>query len=474
MEFPDIASQDIGKAEDDGARAIQQAKVRDLPLEKDLFESEQSLVFVTQSDVQKGIDQIHKVFEENIAESQFEIDDFTQQLHAEKTKSQWIFLRVRRSTIDVIIARATAACMLEDYKVMESHLLKAVEMATVLSQTSLYASLLKRCQYLKGVALYYQQRFQEADEAFANAGDCPAAPGISQRDAMEWTHVVKEALQASRPSSPSGPLENVAHPASPSTPRMREPPPSPFRSRELANILEEIEARESSKRPVNRPRKDAYDKARQSSGKSPLIPHNNPSMYMPNRLRRKVSFAEPISPMASMRRSASIRSALSASNPSVFAKSRYGRSRVLSNASMNEDEINAAFGGGGPYESPVANTPTSWRRRRISWGSAAIREEITVNDELAEKQWMAWELMKAQEEGMFKMDEGQFKTMMRRKYEEEMKADGEKDYERLKESARERDTVKFWMDKGRTPEDARKAQEKDKMRRGKQFKRGSS
>ena len=437
-------------------RVVQQAKVHDHSLEKDDSESEPSLETVTPVDLQKQIDHLQRVFEENRDESQFEIDDFTQQLHSGRTESQWIFHRIRRSIVDVIITRATVACMLEDYKVMESHVLKAVETAIVLSQTSLYASLLKRCQYLKGVALFYQQRFEEADEAFANAGDCPAAPGISLRDAKEWRRVIKAALQTSRPSSSAGPRENFAYPEAPYTPGTHMEPPSPFQPRKLTNILEEVAAREPNNNSANRAEESAFEQARQTLGKTPLIPQSNSSIYTPDRFRRKVSFAEPADPRPSLRNSIAVKIAF-----------RANRARTMSNASMQEENILAAFGGGGGYQSPGATPLTPFQNRRMSWGSSVYeREEFTAGDEMSKKQWAAWDRMKRQEDQLFKSDEIRFKRESRRRYEEKLKKEkGVERYERLRDSFRERVMEKSMIEGGHKLEHVRKAQEKNRRRK---------
>ena len=417
---------------------------------------EPSLETVTPVDVQKQIHHLQRVFEENRDESQFEIDDFTQQLHSGRTESQWIFHRIRRSIVDVIITRATVACMLEDYKVMESHIVKAVETAIVLSQTSLYASLLKRCQYLKGVALFYQQRFEEADEAFANAGDCPAAPGISLRNAKEWRRVIEEALQASRPSSSAGPRENFAYPESPYTPGTQMEPPSPFQPRKLTGILEEVAARELSNNAANRTGESALEQARQTRGIPPLIPQSNSSIYNPDRLRRKVSFAEPADPRPSLRNSIAFKIAFKAN-----------RSRAMSNASMQEENILSAFGGGGGgYQSPAA-TPLTPFQRRMSFGSSLYeREEFTAGDEMSKKQWAAWERMKRQEDQLFKNDEMRFKRESRRRYEEKLKREkGVERYERLRDSHRERVMERSMIERGGKVEHVRKAKERDRRRR---------
>ena len=343
---------------------------------------------------------------------------------------------------------------------MESHVLNAVEMASVLSQTSLYASLLKRCQYLRGIALYYQQRFQDANDAFEKADNCPAAPGISLRTAKEWKHVIKDALQASRTNSFSEQRENVTHSEAPSTQETQTAPPSPFQSMKLSNITEEVEAGESNKSPANGTGDSPLEQALPSPGNSPLIPINNPWMIMPDQSQRRVSFNEPTSARLGLRRSASIRSA--------FAYA--GRSRAMSDASMKEDDINAAFGGGGEYQS-LTNTPTSAWNPRASWGSAYEREEIALGDESCKQQWVAWESMKRDEDKLFKRDEIGFKFMMERKYEERRKEAGGEQDERSRDRARE----KFWSDRGATmSEDARKVEERKKRRRGKQFKRGPS
>ena len=383
-------------------------------------------------------------------------------LHAGKTQSQWIFYRVRKSTVDVIIARATATCMLEDYRAMESHVLKAIQRAGSLSQTSLYASLINRCQYLMGVALYYQQRLQDANDAFQKAGDCPAAPGISLRDANEWRRVIREALQASRTNSFSGQREDLAHLESPSTPGTQTAPLSPFHSRKLSNILEEVEAGGSNNHSADSTREHPFEQALPSPGNSPLTPLTDPRMFMPDRFQRRASLKESTTAKPSLRRSASIRSAF-ASN----------RSLAMSDGSMNEDNINAAFGGGGEYQS-LTNTPTSYQNPWMSWGSAYEKEEIPVGDDLCKQQWVAWQTMKNDEDTLFKRDRLQSESIMARKYEEQRRSE-----EQRKEAGGEKDDKaknreKFWINKGFTPEEVRRSVERNKRRRGKQFKRDSS
>ena len=144
---------------------------------------------------------------------------------------------------------------------------------------------------------------------------------------------------------------------------------------------------------------------------------------------------------------------------------------------MQEDDIIAAFGGGGPYQSPVVGTPTSatFQNWRPPWGSACEREEINVGDEICQERWTAWEMMKKQEETMFKMDELQVKSTMRREYDEKMKEAGEDKYETLRDSTGDRARQRSWVDKGYMSEDVRrKNRERNKRRRGRQFKRDSS
>ena len=145
---------------------------------------------------------------------------------------------------------------------------------------------------------------------------------------------------------------------------------------------------------------------------------------------------------------------------------------------MQEDDIMAASGGGGPYQSPVAGTPTSatFQNWRPTWGSVCVREEINVGDEICQERWTAWEMMKKQEEMMFKMEELQDKSNMRREYEEKMKEAGEEKYETLRDSAGDRARRRSWIDRGDTSEDVRrKARERNRRRRrGRQFLRDSS
>ena len=333
--------------------------------------------------------------------------------------------------------------MLEDYRAMEVHALNAMKTAGSLSQTSLYPSLVKRCQYLMGVALYYQQRFQDANDAFEKAGNCPAAPGISLRDAKEWRHAIKEALQASRPSSVSGQRENVVHPEPPSTPGMQTAPPSPFQSRKLSNILEEVEAGESKDAVAASTGEYPVEQALPSPGNSPLIPINDPWYYMSDRFQRRESLKGSPFTSPNLRRSATTRSA--------FAS---GRSRAMSEVSMKEADIIAAFGGGGPYQS-YTNTPTSFQSPAMSWGSAYAREEITVGDEICKQRWAKWETMKRYEDELWKRDGLLFKSSM--KIEEQRNASGGKRENRSMEE-RLRNREKALQDRIRTPEDARKVE----------------
>ena len=441
---------------------------------------------------------MQKIFGDNRADSQREVDDFTQDLQISKTQSHWIVHRIRRTIVDVIIARATATCMLEDYRAMESHVLNALEMAGSLSQTSLYASLLKRCQYLRGVALYYQQRFQDADNAFEKASNCPAASDISLRDAKEWRHVIKEALQVSRTSSfslasrldgspilelnrerppssatnpatvtsISGQRENVAHPEPPSTRGTRTESPALFRAQKLSNILEEVEAGKSNNVSADSTGELPREQALPSPDSSPLIPKSDPWMFMPDQFQRRKSLNESASARLSLLRSATARSAFGSGRSLTRGDTSYASS---AGTSMKEDDILAAFGGGGGEYQSRTNTPTSLRGPGWSWGSGYEREEINVGDDLRKQRWAAWEMMKRYEDELFKRDELRFKDMMRRQHEERRKDPGWKKDERLEKSK------KFLSDIGYTMfEDARKSEDWKKKRRGRQFKRGQS
>ncbi len=429
------------------------------------------------------------------------MDDFTQDLQVGKTQSDWIVHRVRRAIVDVIIARATATCTLEDYRAMETHVLNAIEMARSLSQTSLYESLLKRCQYLMGVALYYQQRFQDADNAFEKAGNCPAASGISLRAAKEWRHVIRETLQASRTSSlslasrlagspvpelnperPGSSLatnpatvtsnsrqrENVAHPEPLSALKTQTESPILFPARKLSNILEEVEARKSSNNSADSAGKYPREQALPSLDSPPLIPRSDPWVLMPEIFQRRQSLNGSASARLSLLRSATARSAFGSGRSMAASNASYPSS---AGTSMKEDDILAAFGGGGgggEYQSHT-NTPTSLRGSGSSWGSGYEREEITVGDDLRKQRWAAWEMMKRYEDELFKRDELRFKDMMRRKYEEQRKDPDWKKEERLMKSKRFLSDIGYKM-----AEDVRKTEDWKKKRRGRPFRRGQS
>ena len=329
------------------------------------------------------------------------------------TVSFWIAIRIRRTVVDVIIARAIASCMLEDYTAMESHVLNAIKNADLLSETKLYESLQKRCQYIMGIALYYQQRFQDAADAFGKAGNCPAAPGISLRDAKEWRHIIKETLQAPQESSLPEQREDVSDSEITPTQERRTSVLALLPSRKLSNIDEEVEAGESNNHSaestVERPLKEALP----SPGNTPLIPRTDPCSIRPAVFQRRQSLKDSASARPSMLRSVSIRSKFA----SAFAS---GRSRA---ASMNEDEINAAFGGGGKHRSKT-NTPAAFDTPSESWASVYEIEDISVgDDDLGKQRWAEWEDMIRSEDELFKRDEMRFKSMMERKYKKQRKED---------------------------------------------------
>ena len=308
--------------------------------------------------------------------------------------------------------------MLEDYRAMESHILNAVKNADLLNKTKMYESLHKRCQYIMGVALYYQQRFQDAAGAFEKAHNCPAAPGISLRDAKEWRHITKEALQPTRKSYFPEQREDVSDSETTPTQERRTSVPALFPSRKLSNIDEEIEAGGSANHSVDSAGEHPFEEALPSPGNTPLIPSPDPWSRPPHIFQRKKSLKKSESARPNMLGSVSIRSTFAL----AFASRR---SRATS---MNEDEINAAFGGGGENQS-YTNTPAAFDTPRESWASGYEREEISVGDDSSDKQWWAeWEKTIRDEDELFKRDEMRFKSMMERKIKEQRKeSEGKKD-----------------------------------------------
>ena len=401
-------------------------------------------------DLWNAIDKLQKTFdraERLKAEPQVEIINFTQEVRLGTTKSYWIVLCIRRTVVDVIIARAIASCMLEDYRAMETHILNAIGKTRSLSGTTLYVSLQKRCQYIMGVALYHQQRFQDAADAFTKADNCPAAPGISLRNAKEWRHVIKEALQPPQESSFPEQRDDVSDSDTSPTQERQTSFLALFPSRKLSNIDEEIEAGESDNCSANSTAGRPLEEAPPSPGNTPLIPSTDPWSRMPNIFQRQNSLKKSESARPSMLRSITIRSKFA----SAFAS---GRSRA---ASMNEDEINAAFGGGGGNQSKT-NTPAAFDTPRESWASGYEREEILVDDDdSGEQRWAEWENLIRSEDELFKRDELRFKSEMERKYEEQRKESEGKEDERLRRK------------KGKmTPKEQRKekeAKEEERLRR---------
>lgn len=417
--------------EGDGAEVVQQVRVFDLSPERDNSESEKSVeaaarhyvqrtidplrqvLYDTRLDVKRAIGQLEKAFDR--VEPQRGIEDFMQEVRLGTTDRLWTVRRIRRTVVDVILARAIASGRLEDYEAMETHVENAIKYASLLSETQLYGSLQKRWQYMMGVALYYQQCFPGATDAFEKAENCPAAPGISLRDAKEWRHVIKEALPVPQKSSFPEQREDVSD--SDTTPTQERWTsvlalfPSSKPSRKLSNIDEELEAGESNNysavsTPVRR-----FEEALPSPLYTPLTPSSATRFSRPNILQRKKSLKESASVRPNLLRNVSIRSQFALAFES--SRSRAG--------SMNEGEINAAFGGGGEYQTHP-NTPAAFETPRESWASGYEREEITLgDDDLRKQRWAEWDKWIRSEDELFKEDEIRFKTKMRTKYEEQMK-----------------------------------------------------
>ena len=429
--------------EDDGAEVVQQVRVYNLSPERVNFESEQSLdaaarryvqrtidplrlvLFNTRLDIERAIDQSNKAFDR--VEPQPGIDDFMKEVRLGTIDSRWIERRIRRTVVDVILTRAIASCMLEDYRAMESHVLNAIKNAGLLGETKLYGSLQKRWQYLMGVALYYQQRFQDAVDAFEKAEDCPAAPGISLRDAKEWRHVIKEALQAPQKSNFPEQREDVSDSETTPTQERRASALALFPSRKLSNIDEEIEAGESNNHSAISTARRPFEEALPSPLNTPLTPSSAPWISKSNVLRREKSHQEFASARPNLLRNVSIRSRFAL----AFASDRSQTGSII------EDEINAAFGGGGEYKSHP-NTPGAFDTPRESWASGFKREEISIGDDDSRKQrWAEWEKMIRDEDKLFKRDELHFKNEERKKYEGQRGEEGGKEEDERLRSRRE-------------------------------------
>ena len=350
----------------------------------------------------------------NSAEAWREMDGLMEKVQAGRAVRIWNILRIRRIVLEVIIARAIASFMLEDYREMESHVLNAIEKARPLSATNLYKSLQRRCQYIIGVALYYQQRFKDAADAFEKSENCPAAPGISLRDAEEWSNVIKAALQA--PQESRFPDQREEIPGSEITPTQeRRTSVALFQSRKLSNINEGIEAGESANHSTVRTAERPFEEALPSPANTPLTPSWDPRSSWSNVFQRKQSLKRPGSTRPNLLRNESIRSQFA----SAFASNR---SRAASITSMNEDEIMAAFGGGGGAYQSRKNTRGGFETPRESWASGYEREEFTIgDDDFREQRWAAWERMIEREDELFKMDEMNFVAEERKKIEEHRK-----------------------------------------------------
>ena len=341
-----------------------------------------------------------------------------EKVRAGRTVRIWNNLRIRRIVLDVIIARAIASFMLDDYREMESHVLNAIEKAGPLSRTTLYESLQKRCQYIMGVALYYQQRFKDAADAFEKAKNCPAAPGISLRDAKEWRRVIIEALQAPQGSRFPEQREDIFDSDITPTQERRTSVLALFSSRKLSNIDEKAGAGDSDKHSAARTAERPFEESLPSPANTPLIPSSDPRSSWSNVFQRKQSLKKPGSTRPNLLRNESIRSQFA----SAFAS---GRSRTASITSMNENEIMAAFGGGGAYQS-CTNARGGFETPRESWASGYEREEITVgNDDVREQRWAEWEKMIKREDDLFQMDEMKFIADSARERSEEQRKKNE-------------------------------------------------
>ena len=115
-----------------------------------------------------------------------------------ETKSQKIIDFLRKSVFDVITARATVTFMLEEYVPMEGHASNAAQISSPLIETKLY----EQCRYIRGVALFHQNRLSEADEAFHQAINCKGVNGISNKSAGKWMRDIQRVI-ADTPSQTS-------------------------------------------------------------------------------------------------------------------------------------------------------------------------------------------------------------------------------------------------------------------------------
>ena len=131
-----------------------------------------------------------KVAREELPPIQLDLKYQVNPKNEKETKSQKILDFLRKSVFDVITARATVTFMLEEYVPMEGHASNAAQISSSLIETKHY----EQCRYIRGVALYHQNRLSEADEAFHQAINCKGVNGISNKSAGRWMRDIQRVI----------------------------------------------------------------------------------------------------------------------------------------------------------------------------------------------------------------------------------------------------------------------------------------
>ena len=100
------------------------------------------------------------------------------------------YLVVRETEIDIMITRARACYILEDYRRMYTRANRAVEAASPLK----YPPLMARCCYYRGLASYFHRDFSSARDDFLEARGCAGLYGISSESIEGYIQLIDSAV----------------------------------------------------------------------------------------------------------------------------------------------------------------------------------------------------------------------------------------------------------------------------------------
>ena len=113
------------------------------------------------------------------------------------TSANEALMQIKKLTVDVIFARISIGQIYKEWNSIASLAALAFTESTVLADEPLVA----KCQYFRGIALYHQKSYWEAEEAFERSSTCLGRSDGPYR-VLEWLEKSKQAQNASpAPSS---------------------------------------------------------------------------------------------------------------------------------------------------------------------------------------------------------------------------------------------------------------------------------